>query len=227
MSSEDGAGHGTGGVIRVALVDDDDLMRAGLRMIVDQTEGLAVVGEASTGREAISMVATESIDVVLMDVRMPDLDGIEATRSVTAAAEGPRVIILTTFDEDGYVFDGLQAGASGFLLKRTPPEQLVEAIRVVAAGESLLSPAVTRRVIERATGRSPSAPEDPRLELLTEREREVLVAMARGWSNGEISERLYIAENTTKTHVKRVLTKLQVRDRVQAVVVAYESGLMN
>ncbi len=211
---------------RVLLVDDDDLMRAGLRMIIEQTDDITVAAEASDGAEALELARAGGIDIVLMDIRMPGMDGIEATTYITALPNGPAVIILTTFEVADYVFDGLQAGASGFLLKRTPPEQLLDGIRVVAEGEGLLSPSVTRQVIEQFSSTTRRDVDHPGIESLTEREREVLVAIAKGWSNSEISEQLFIAENTVKTHVKRVLSKLQARDRVQAVVMAYEAGLM-
>ena len=213
-------------MIRVLLVDDDQLIRAGLRMIIEQTDDLVVEGEADNGREAIAAAQHNKPDVVVMDVRMPEVDGIEATRVITAGDEPPRVLVLTTFELDEYVFDALEAGASGFLLKRNPPEQFVEAIRVVASGEALLSPSVTRRLIEEFA-RRPERRRDPRLSDLTDRELEVLVAMGRGLSNDELAESLFISENTVKTHVHRVMTKLGARDRVQAVVMAYEGGLMD
>jgi DNA-binding NarL/FixJ family response regulator len=213
-------------VIGVLLVDDDHLMRAGLAMIVEQTPDLTVVGEAEDGRQAVTSARRVRPDVVLMDVRMPILDGIEATREITSVPDPPRVIILTTFELDEYVFNALQAGASGFLLKRTPPEQLIDGIRVVAAGDALLSPSVTRRLIAEFAER-PERTVSPRLAELTDRERQVLVEMARGLSNDELAETLFISENTVKTHVKRVLTKLGARDRVNAVVMAYQAGLMD
>jgi DNA-binding NarL/FixJ family response regulator len=213
-------------MIRVVLVDDDALIREGLRMIIDQTRDLEVVATAGNGEEALSISAEHRPDVILMDVRMPVLDGIEATRRITVAEAAPRVIILTTFELDEYVFEALRAGASGFLLKRTEPEQLVEAIRVVARGEALLSPSVTRRLIEEFT-RRPQTGSGERLTMLTDREREVLVLIARGLSNQELAEQLFIADNTVKTHIKRIFTKLGARDRAQAIVIAYECGLVS
>jgi DNA-binding NarL/FixJ family response regulator len=212
--------------VRVLLVDDDDLMRAGLRSILESDDSIEIVGEAGNGLEAVRQARSLSPHVVLMDVRMPDLDGISATSQVLAAAEDTRVVILTTFEEDDYIFGALRAGASGFLLKRTSPEELIGAIRTVAAGDSLLSPSVTRRVIEHmAQQPAPDATAGGRLEELTPREREVLAHVARGLSNAEIAEALVIEESTVKTHVKRILMKLRLRDRVQAVIFAYESGL--
>jgi DNA-binding NarL/FixJ family response regulator len=213
-------------MIRVLVVDDDNLMRAGLTMIIEQTSDVSVVGEAEDGRQAVLAARRELPDVVLMDVRMPVVDGIEATREIVSLLNPPRVLILTTFELDEYVFNALDAGASGFLLKRTPPEQLIEGIRTVAAGDALLSPSVTRRLIAEFARRPVERELSPGLAELTEREREVLVAMARGLSNAELAEELYISENTVKTHVSRVLTKLGARDRVNAVVMAYQGGLM-
>jgi len=213
-------------MIQVLVVDDDHLMRAGLTMIIEQTSDVAVVGEAEDGRQAVLVARRERPDVVLMDVRMPVVDGIEATREIVSLPDPPRVLILTTFELDEYVFNALEAGASGFLLKRTPPEQLIEGIRTVAAGDALLSPSVTRRLIAEFAKRPVERELSPRLAELTQREREVLVAMARGLSNAELAEELYISENTVKTHVRRVLTKLGARDRVNAVVMAYQGGLM-
>ena len=212
--------------VRVLLVDDDELMRAGLRAILSSDQSIRVVGEASSGRAAISAARAYAPDLVLMDVRMPDLDGIAATREVLAASPDLKVVILTTFEEDEYIFGALSAGASGFLLKRTRPEELLSAIHTVAAGDSLLSPSVTRIVIDRMT-RVPAPEEGPRerLEDLTAREREVLELVARGLSNHEIADTLVIEESTVKTHVKRILMKLSLRDRIQAVIFAYESGL--
>jgi DNA-binding NarL/FixJ family response regulator len=212
--------------VRVALVDDDDLMRAGLRAVLSTDDAIDVVGEAGDGRAAVGMTRETRPEVVLMDVRMPDLDGIAATREVLAADPGVRIVILTTFEDDDYIFGALAAGASGFLLKRTRPEDLIAAIHAVAAGDSLLSPSVTRRVIDRmARQPAPSAAPDRRLEELTPREREVLELVARGLSNGEIAAELVIEESTVKSHVKRILQKVRARDRVQAVIFAYESGL--
>ena len=213
-------------MIEVLLVDDDQLMRTGLRMIIEQTPDLIVTSEVGNGEEAIAAARRHRPGVVVMDVRMPIMNGIEATRQITTAGDGPRVLILTTFELDEYVFSALQAGASGFILKRSPPEQLIEAIRTVAAGDALLSPSVTRRLIAEFAGR-PERQENPRFADLTGREREVLMALARGLSNEELAETLFISENTVKTHVRRVLTKLDARDRVQAVVMAYEGGLMD
>jgi DNA-binding NarL/FixJ family response regulator len=216
----------TDAAIRVLIVDDDDLMRAGLRGVLAGDEQIEVVGEASDGRDAAYRTRLLQPDVVLMDVRMPDLDGISATRELLASFPDVRVVILTTFEQDDYIFGALSAGASGFLLKRTRPEELLAAIRTIAAGDSLLSPSVTSRVIERmARQPPPDAARDRRLADLTARELEVLELVARGLSNGEIAEQLVIEESTVKTHVKRMLGKLGARDRVQAVIFAYESGL--
>ena len=213
--------------IRVLVVDDDALMRAGLRGVLGSDDGIAVVGEAADGAEAIAAAAALQPDVVLMDVRMPGLDGIAATREVLATSSDVRVLILTTFEQDDYVFGALRAGASGFLLKRARPEELLAAVHAVAAGDSLLSPSVTRTVID-ALARTPAddgaaTPDGP--DELTPREREVLELLARGMSNAEIAAALVIEESTVKTHVKRVLAKLRLRDRVQAVIYAYERGL--
>jgi DNA-binding NarL/FixJ family response regulator len=213
-------------VVRVLLVDDDDLMRAGLKAVLSSDVSIDVVGEAASGRTAVSGVRSLRPDVVLMDVRMPDLDGISATREVLLASPEVKVAILTTFEQDDYIFGALNAGASAFLLKRTKPEELIAAIHTIAEGDSLLSPSVTRRVIEGMTvqpGTDPSAVK--RLDVLTPREREVLELIARGLSNREIAAEFVIEESTVKTHVKRILMKLQLRDRVQAVIFAYESGL--
>jgi DNA-binding NarL/FixJ family response regulator len=212
--------------VRVLIVDDDDLMRAGLRGVLASDERIELVGEADDGRQAVYRTRLLRPDLVLMDVRMPDLDGISATRELLAAFPEVKVVILTTFEQDDYIFGALSAGASGFLLKRTRPEELIAAIHTVAAGDSLLSPSVTSRVIERMAGQpSPDAARDARLEELTPRETEVLSLMARGLSNAEIASTLVIEESTVKTHVKRILAKLDARDRVQAVIFAYETGL--
>jgi DNA-binding NarL/FixJ family response regulator len=212
--------------VRVLIADDDDLMRAGLRAVFSSDETIDVVGEAGNGRGAITRTRELRPDVVLMDVRMPNLDGIAATRDVLAVSPELKVIILTTFEQDDYIFGALRAGASGFLLKRTRPEDLIAGIHTVAAGDSLLSPSVTRKVIDRmAEQPAPDASSGERLTELTPREREVLELVARGLSNGEIAQAFVIEESTVKTHVKRILRKLHVRDRVQAVIFAYESGL--
>jgi DNA-binding NarL/FixJ family response regulator len=212
--------------IRVLIVDDDDLMRAGLRGVLASDLAIEVVGEAGDGNEAAYRTRLMRPDVVLMDVRMPDLDGISATRDLLAGFPDVKVVILTTFEQDDYIFGALNAGASGFLLKRTSPEELIAAIHTIAAGDSLLSPSVTSRVIERMAGQpAPGEARDPRLAELTPRETEVLELVARGLSNGEIAATLVIEESTVKTHLKRILAKLGVRDRVQAVIFAYESGL--
>jgi DNA-binding NarL/FixJ family response regulator len=215
----------TSGAVRVLLVDDDDLMRAGLRAVLKSDPTVEVVGEAATGRSAVAAARTRHPDVVLMDVRMPDLDGIAATREVLAASPEVRVLILTTFEQDDYIFGALSAGASGFLLKRTSPEELLAAIHAVAAGDSLLSPSVTRVVVERMARQPLPQGDDTRLADLTPREREVLELIARGLSNAEIGTALVIEESTVKTHVKRILMKLGLRDRIQAVIFAYETGV--
>jgi DNA-binding NarL/FixJ family response regulator len=213
--------------VGVLLVDDDELMRAGLRAVLSADDRIEVVGEAGDGRRAVEEAIRLWPDVVLMDVRMPDLDGIAATRELLATSPDVRVLVLTTFEDDEYVFGALRAGASGFLLKRARPEDLVAAIHTVAAGDSLLSPAVTQRVIDRlAAEPTVDRAVARRLEQLTPRERDVLELLGRGRSNSEIAEQLVIEESTAKTHVKRVLGKLGLRDRVQAVVLAYESGLI-
>jgi DNA-binding NarL/FixJ family response regulator len=211
-----------GASIRVLVADDQPLARSGLRMILSDTEGIAVIGEAADGAEAVRLAKAHRPDVVLMDVRMPNVDGIAATRQVVALG-GPRVLVLTTFDVDEVVYDALKAGASGFLTKDAPEERLVEGIRVVAEGGSLFAPAATRRLVEAFASIRPTAAPPP---ALTERETDVLLLVAQGRSNAEIGHALHVTENTVKTHVARVLMKLHLRDRVQAVVWAYESGLV-
>ena len=213
--------------VRVLLVDDDHLMRAGLRAVLSSDDGIEVVGEAGDGREAIERAQRMRPDVVLMDLRMPRLDGVTATRELLAVAPELKVLVLTTFEEDDDIFGSLSAGASGFLLKRSRPEELIAGIRTVAAGESLLSPSVTRRVVDRMA-RQPvlEAAPDARLGELTPRERDVLELVARGLGNREIAAELVVEESTVKTHVKRILMKLGLRDRVQAVIYAYETGLI-
>jgi DNA-binding NarL/FixJ family response regulator len=216
--------------VRVLLVDDQALIRAGFRMILNAEDGIEVVGECANGTQAIDSVRRLKPDVVLMDIRMPEMDGIEATRRITEANGDPpvRVLMLTTFDLDEYVYDALRAGASGFLLKDVPADQLVDGIRLVAVGEALLAPSVTRRLIEEFS-KGPRTRQDKPAELddLTPRELEVFTLIARGLSNQEIAAELVVSETTVKTHVARVLMKLGVRDRVQAVVLAYESGLVS
>ena len=215
--------------LRVLIADDQQLVRAGFRMILQTQADLEVVGEARTGAEAITLARTCAPDVILMDIRMPDTDGIEATRIILAdgAAAPPRVLILTTFDLDEYVYDALRAGASGFLLKDVPPEQLAAGIRLVHNGEALLAPSITRRLIEEFTSsdRGPHPPSRA-LEALSPRENEVFRLIAQGHSNQQIAALLVVAETTVKTHVTRILTKLDLRDRVQIVVLAYESGII-
>ena len=215
--------------LRVAVVDDQALMRTGFTMILGSEPGIEVVGDAGDGREGVELCRRERPDVVLMDVRMPVMDGIEATALIVDDPSlDTKVLVLTTFDLDDYVFAAVRAGASGFLLKDTPPEDLIRAIRVVASGDALLGPSITRRLIEEFARSSPApvGRPDELPEGLTERESEVLVLIARGLSNSEIAERLYVGETTVKTHVSRVLMKLGVRDRVQAVVAAYEMGVV-
>jgi len=212
--------------IRVLLADDQTLVRSGFRMILRAERDIEVVGEAANGGEAVTLARELKPDVVLMDVRMPNLDGIEATRQIIdGTKEAPRVLVLTTFDLDEYVYEALRAGASGFLLKDAPEEQLVSGIRIVAGGGSLFAPAVTRRLIERFAGAAPPKP-PPALAELTPRELEVLRLLSRGLSNEEIARELVVSEHTAKTHVAHILNKLDLRDRVQAVVLAYESGIV-
>jgi DNA-binding NarL/FixJ family response regulator len=215
-------------MIRVLIADDHELMRNGLRAILDAQQDIEVIGEAEHGAQAVENAISLHPDVVIMDIRMPRLDGIEATKRLAVQGEQtPKVLVLTTFDLDEYVYEALRAGAAGFLLKDTPPRQLAEAVRTIAAGESLLAPAVTKRLIERYVSRPRSdTARRGRFAELTERELEVLQLITRGLSNSEIGARLFLSEATVKTHVTRILSKLGVRDRVQAVVLAYESGLV-
>jgi DNA-binding NarL/FixJ family response regulator len=223
------AGQGFGVTLRVAVCDDQTLVRAGFRVLIDTTPGLSVVGEAGTGAAAVELIRRERPDVALMDIQMPEMDGIEATRRLLGGPEPVpvRVLILTTFDLDRYVFAALRAGASGFLLKDTPPNDLLAAIRVIADGEALLSPRVTRRLVAEFAKRPAVAVEAAhRLDGVTEREREVLVLIARGLSNTEIAAELHLSIATAKSHVGRLLTKLGARDRAQLVIAAYEAGLV-
>jgi DNA-binding NarL/FixJ family response regulator len=215
-------------VISVLVADDQALVRAGFRAILDEQPGITVVGEAVDGRDAVDLARKRQPDVVLMDIRMPDLDGLEATRRVIAeAGEHPiAVLMLTTFDLNEYVYEALRAGASGFLLKDVVPEDLIAAVRVVAAGDGLIAPTITKRLIEQFARSAPPSIPPPELESLTPRETEVLTLMARGLSNAELADELVLSQATVKTHVKRILAKLGVRDRVQAVVLAYEAGLV-
>jgi DNA-binding NarL/FixJ family response regulator len=213
-------------MIGVLIADDQALVRAGFRMILEAEPDLAVVGEAGGGRGAVKNAEALRPDVVLMDIRMPDLDGIEATRRIARMSDGPRVLVLTTFDLDEYVYEALRAGASGFLLKDAPEEQLLAAIRVVAAGGSLFAPSVTRRLVQEFARRSVPAEPPPGLDELSERERDVLRLVARGLSNTEIAAELVISDHTAKSHVSSILRKLNLRDRIQAVVLAYECGLI-
>jgi DNA-binding NarL/FixJ family response regulator len=215
-------------VIRVVIVDDQPLVRAGFRMVLASQPDIDVVGEADDGAQALRLLRDTPADVVVMDIRMPIMDGVEATRQLcNETSGGPRVLVLTTFDSDADAFAALQAGASGFLLKNVPPEELLAAIRVVAGGDAVVAPRITRRLLDRFAGQfSPPREADAPVNPLTEREREVLLLVAQGMSNAEIAERLFVAETTVKTHVGRILTKLSLRDRVQAVVLAYETGLI-
>jgi len=214
--------------ITVVLADDQALVRTGFRMILAETDDIEVVGEAGDGDEAVRVAAAAGPDVVLMDVRMPGTDGIAATRRIRAAEPAPRVLILTTFDLDEYVYAGLRAGASGFVLKDALAPELISAVRVVASGEAVVAPTVTRRLIERFVGDGPEAGRLSltALDVLTGREREVLMLIARGLANAEIAQRLFLSEGTVKTHVSRILAKLGLRDRLQAVILAYETGLV-
>jgi DNA-binding NarL/FixJ family response regulator len=210
--------------IRVLVADDQSMVRAGFRMLLSGEADIEVVAEAGNGREAVEKTARFRPTVVLMDIRMPELDGLEATRRILASDDPPRILILTTFDLDDYVYDALCAGASGFVLKDDPPEQLLSAIRIVAGGDALLSPAVTKHVIDQFT-RTPRRERPTQLDELTDRELEVLRLIARGFSNAEIAEQLFISDTTVKTHITHILQKLDLRDRVHAVILAYQSGL--
>ena len=213
-------------MIRVVVVDDQELMRAGFRMVLGAQEGIDLVGEAGNGADAVRLAGDLRPDVVLMDVRMPVLDGVEATKRIVDAGTA-RVLVMTTFDLDEYVYSALQGGASGFLLKDTPPAHLVSALHAVASGDAVVAPSVTRRLLDRFVGSGGGPPRDAStLEVLTDREREVLVLIAKGLSNIEIADKLFLSEATVKTHVGRILAKLELRDRVQAVVLAYETGLI-
>ena len=219
------------GPVSVVLADDQALMRMGFRMVLEAEEDITVVGEASDGTSALAQAKALNPDVILMDVRMPGMNGIEATERIAQECPGTRVLILTTFDLDEYAFAGLRAGASGFLLKDTRPTELAEAIRTVASGEAVVSPRITQRMLEMFASSlpnsgTPAQASDPRIDSLTPREKEILVLMSQGMSNAEIADRLVVSATTVKTHVGNVLAKLDVRDRVQAVVVAYETGLM-
>ncbi|MER7419752.1 response regulator transcription factor [Micromonospora peucetia] len=211
--------------VRVLLADDEALLRGTLRLLVDATPGMTVVAEAGTGREAVALARTHQPDVVLMDIRMPGTDGITATGEVTALPDAPRVLVLTTFDLDEYVYRALRAGASGFLLKDTPPVRLLDAIRMVAAGEALLAPSVTRRLIAEFARMPAARRVSGRLDGVTPREREVLTLITRGLANAEIEQHLHLSRGTVKTHIGRLMTKLAARDRAQLVIAGYESGL--
>ncbi|MFE6027383.1 response regulator [Streptomyces niveus] len=220
------AGETTGGPVRVVLADDQPLIRSGLRVLIADHPDLDVVGEAGTGAQAVRLVRELRPDVVVMDIRMPGMDGIEATGLITAGPESARVVVLTTFDDDEYVYAALRAGASGFLIKDMSLEGILSAIRVVAAGEALIAPTVTRRLIEEFAARPEPAPPARAVAGITGREREVLVLVGRGMSNSEIAERLVISVATAKAHVARLFSKLEARDRVQLVIIAYEMGLV-
>jgi DNA-binding NarL/FixJ family response regulator len=216
--------------IRVAIVDDQELVRAGFHMVLDAEPGIEVIGEAGDGREAIRLAHETSVDVMLMDVRMPGMDGIAATAEVIASHSAPKVIVLTTFDLDEYAFAAIRAGASGFLLKDVRPQDLAAAIRAVHEGDAALSPRVTRRMIELFSGELPAHDDGPaapsRIDALTPREREILIAIAEGLTNGELAQRFFLSESTVKTHVGHILTKLDARDRVHLVILAYEHRLL-
>lgn len=216
-------------MIKVLLADDQSLVRSGLRMLIDSADDMQAVGEAENGADAVAMVRTRPVDVVLMDIRMPVMDGVEATRRITELGSGAKVLILTTFDLDEYVFTALRNGASGFLLKDALPDELLGAIRTIADGGAIVAPSATRRLLDQFATKLPtgSPRDDSRLDVLTEREREVLVEVASGANNAEICARLYMAEGTVKTHIGRLLSKLQARDRVGLVLVAHECGLLD
>ncbi|MFJ8664147.1 response regulator [Streptomyces sp. NPDC093600] len=219
----------------VLIADDQAMQRFGFRMLLESQDDMTVVGEASNGTEAVRLVDRHRPDVVLMDIRMPGLDGIEATRRIIATGARTRVLIVTTFDLDEYAYDGLRAGASGFLVKDAQPEELLAGVRAVASGDAVVAPSLTRRLLDAYVHHLPAAPgtpsvpsrPDPRLAALTDREREILTVIAQGWTNTEIAERLHLAESTVKTHVSRVLAKTGARDRVQAVILAYDTGLVS
>ncbi|MFE6042277.1 response regulator [Streptomyces sp. NPDC056452] len=215
----------------VLIADDQAMQRFGFRMLLESQDDMTVVGEAANGHEALQLVARHQPDVALMDIRMPLLDGIEATRRIVRAGASTRVLIVTTFDLDRYAYDGLRAGASGFLVKDALPEELLSGIRAVAGGDAVVAPSLTRRLLDAYVQHLPSAPggpatQDPRIAALTEREREILTVIGQGWSNTEIAERLHLAESTVKTHVSRILAKTGARDRVQAVILAYDTHLV-
>ncbi len=215
--------------IRVLLVDDQALVRSGFRMLIESSDGVAIVGEAENGAQALELMATTPVDVVLMDIRMPVMDGVEATRRIVASGSAAHVLVLTTFDADEYVYAALRAGASGFLLKDSRPDELLQAIHSVANGDAVMAPSATRRLLDHVVPLLPSSREgrvDSRLDVLTDREREVLVEIAKGATNAEISTTLYMAEGTVKTHIGRLFTKLHARDRVQLVLIAYETELV-
>ena len=215
--------------LTVFLADDQSLVRSGFRMLIDAEDDMTVVGEATNGLGALTALTANPADVVLMDIRMPEMDGVEATRRIVAAGLRTKVLVLTTFDLDEYVFAALKAGASGFMLKDSRPDDLLNAIRSVAAGEAVVAPSATRRLLEHVVPRLPDTPgrEDPRLDVLTDREREVLVEIAKGATNAEIASNLFMAEGTVKTHVGRLLSKLGARDRVNLVLIAFETGLVD
>jgi DNA-binding NarL/FixJ family response regulator len=228
ITEQGSGGAPAGGLIRIILVDDQELVRAGFRMVLDAQPDMQVVGEAADGNAAIDLARRLHADVMVMDARMPRLDGVEATRQIRLAGDLPRVLMLTTFDLDEYAFAALKAGASGFLLKDVPPEELLFAIRAIYSGDSVVAPSTTRRLINQFAALLPGGEQTPPDELadLTDREREVLTLVAQGLSNAEIAQQLFVSEATVKTHVGRVLAKLGLRDRVQAVVYAYEHGLV-